>query len=219
MIYLPITFFLFLALILLLPILVFALGLDIMTVVFQKLNLSARTGFIVYFASLLGSMVNIPISKRESFIEDIGDNLFYRLFLPRPPLIKEHIIIAINLGGAVIPVLLSIYLLLRTPVIPVIICTVLIAIVTHLLARPIRGFGIALPTFVPPLLAALFASLFSKNCTPCVAYISGVLGTLIGADILNLRRLDRIGSGMMSIGGAGVFDGIFLTGVVAVLLV
>jgi uncharacterized membrane protein len=60
-----------------------------------------------------------------------------------------------------------------------------------------------------------------------VAYIAGTLGTLIGADLLNLRAILR-GSLLPateaeetpakvidSIGGAGVFDGIFLTGILA----
>ncbi len=219
MIRLPITLIFFIFLIILMPIFLLALGLEVMTAVFQKLNLSPQSGFIVYFLSLLGSTINIPIARKKSYIEDMSENFFYSLLLPHPPLIRQQVVVAINLGGAIIPAFLSIYLLLKTPLIPVIISTLLIAVVAHLLARPVKGFGIALPAFVPPLFAALFASIFTKSCTPCVAYISGVLGTLIGADILNLRRLDKIGSGMMSIGGAGVFDGIFLTGIIAVLLV
>jgi uncharacterized membrane protein len=48
-----------------------------------------------------------------------------------------------------------------------------------------------------------------------------LLGTLLGADILHLantRTLNRLRSPMLSIGGAGTFDGIFLTGILAVLL-
>ncbi|MDP2663865.1 MAG: DUF1614 domain-containing protein, partial [bacterium] len=49
------------------------------------------------------------------------------------------------------------------------------------------------------------------------AFVSGTLGVLIGADILNLRKIQRYG-GFLSIGGAGVFDGIFLVGVISALL-
>jgi len=51
-----------------------------------------------------------------------------------------------------------------------------------------------------------------------VAYVSGVLGTLIGADIANLDKIRGLGAPVASIGGAGTFDGIFLTGILAVLL-
>jgi uncharacterized membrane protein len=46
-----------------------------------------------------------------------------------------------------------------------------------------------------------------------------VLGTLIGADITNLHRIPRLGAKIASIGGAGTFDGVFLSGILAVLLV
>lgn len=218
MIYLPIALIFFIALVVLVPLLVLVVGLDIFTIVFQKLNLSPIAGFAIYFASLLGSAINIPVKEKESFLPEIDSSVFYGLFLPKYHRPTKKTVIAINVGGAIIPVLLSIYLLLRTPIVPVVICVALITVIARLLSRPIKGFGIALPAFIPPLFAALFASLFSHTCTPCVAYISGVMGTLIGADILNLRRLDKIGAGMLSIGGAGVFDGIFLTGIIAVLL-
>jgi len=67
---------------------------------------------------------------------------------------------------------------------------------------------------LPPLLAYCWGELRP----PIVAYCSGTIGTLIGADIMNLRRVNRIGAGTVSIGGAGTFDGIFLSGIVAVLL-
>ena len=51
-----------------------------------------------------------------------------------------------------------------------------------------------------------------------LAYIGGSLGTLIGADLLNLDKLRGLGAPIASIGGAGTFDGVFLTGVVAVLI-
>jgi uncharacterized membrane protein len=51
-----------------------------------------------------------------------------------------------------------------------------------------------------------------------LAYISGSLGTLIGADLLNLDRINGLGAPVASIGGAGTFDGIFITGIIAVLL-
>jgi len=43
------------------------------------------------------------------------------------------------------------------------------------------------------------------------------MGTLLGADLLHLREIRKY-PGIISIGGAGVFDGIFLTGIVAVFL-
>jgi uncharacterized membrane protein len=78
--------------------------------------------------------------------------------------------------------------------------------------------GIAEPIFVPPLAAAAAALLISRRFAPALAYISGSLGTLIGADLLNIKNLQGLGAPVVSIGGAGTFDGIFLTGILAVLL-
>ena len=91
------------------------------------------------------------------------------------------------------------------------------AAVARAIARPIPGRGIVLPMFVPPILSALLAILLAREFAAPCAYIAGTAGTLIGADILNLRRLKDY-AGIVSIGGAGVFDGIFLVGVVAVFL-
>ncbi len=44
------------------------------------------------------------------------------------------------------------------------------------------------------------------------------LGSLIGADLLNLKKIPELGTPIASIGGAGTFDGIFLTGIISVLL-
>jgi uncharacterized membrane protein len=93
-----------------------------------------------------------------------------------------------------------------------------VALVTHLVAKPVPGVGIALPIFLPPILAALTAVLLDRERSAPIAYVAGSLGTLLGADILNLYRLQELGAPVASIGGAGISDGVFLTGIIAVLL-
>jgi uncharacterized membrane protein len=90
--------------------------------------------------------------------------------------------------------------------------------VVHWLAYPVKGMGIAVPVFIPPVVAAVTALLLSRQSAPPLAYISGSLGTLIGANLLNLGQIQALGAPVASIGGAGRFDGIFMTGVLAVLL-
>ena len=92
------------------------------------------------------------------------------------------------------------------------------ATIVHMMAQPVRGMGIAVPTFIPPLVAATTALLLSRRSAPALAYVAGSLGTLIGADLLNLDKIHGLGAPVASIGGAGTFDGIFLTGILAVLL-
>ncbi len=93
-----------------------------------------------------------------------------------------------------------------------------LALVTRLLSKPVPGVGIVMPAWIPPLVAALLAFLLARGNPAPVAYISGTVGTLIGADLLNWPNFKKLGSQLISIGGAGVFDGIFLAGIVAALL-
>jgi len=72
--------------------------------------------------------------------------------------------------------------------------------------------------FVPPIIAAICGWFLGGSHADAVAYVSGVIGTLVGADLMNLRKIGGLGAPVASIGGAGTFDGIFLTGIVAVLL-
>jgi uncharacterized membrane protein len=90
--------------------------------------------------------------------------------------------------------------------------------VVYKVARPVPGVGIATPMFVPPIVAALAGLILNYEWAAPTAYVAGTLGTLIGADILHLDKLKTLRAPVASIGGAGTFDGIFLTGILAVLL-
>ncbi|MEO2151180.1 MAG: DUF1614 domain-containing protein, partial [Thermococcus sp.] len=93
------------------------------------------------------------------------------------------------------------------------------SLLSNAVARPVRGLGIAMPTLFPPLIAVLLGWLLGDGNPTLVAYVSGTLGVLIGADLMNWEKIKKLGAPMVSIGGAGSFDGIFLAGVIAVLLV
>jgi uncharacterized membrane protein len=98
------------------------------------------------------------------------------------------------------------------------VATAVVGFVVHRMATPIPGVGISVPTLAPPLLAAGVALVLSRRFAAPIAYISGSLGVLVGADLTNIGQLRSLGASVASIGGAGTFDGIFLTGVIAVLL-
>jgi len=132
---------------------------------------------------------------------------------------SPHTVIAVNVGGAVIPVLMSLYLAIRYELwVAGAIATACVALVCHMFAYPVPGLGIAVPIFVPAIATAIIAWLLSRENAAPLAYIAGSLGTLIGADLLNLNQIRQMGAPIASIGGAGTFDGIFLTGIIAVLL-
>jgi uncharacterized membrane protein len=115
--------------------------------------------------------------------------------------------------------LLSIYLVVNDRLyFQAAVATAVVAFVVHQLATPIPGVGISVPLLWPPILAAVVAIVLSRRYAAPLAYVGGSLGVLIGADLTNLDQLQTLGAPVASIGGAGTFDGVFLAGVVAVLL-
>jgi uncharacterized membrane protein len=191
------------------------------TLAFAKIGISPQYLLTLFFLSLVGSGVNIPIKKLEE--EELCDARVIQFFGMRyilPPARQPRTtVLAINLGGAVIPVLISLYVLVKSGVpIQALLATAITTVVVYKLARPIKGIGIGVPLLIPPLVAALLALVLAPGKAPPVAYVAGTLGTLIGADLLNLRKISGLGAPVASIGGAGTFDGIFLSGIIAVLL-
>lgn len=85
-------------------------------------------------------------------------------------------------------------------------------------SRPVPGFGIGMPILIAPVSAAFVGLLLSPEHSAALAYISRTIGVLIGADLLNMKIIPKLGAPFASIGGAGTFDGIFITGIVAALL-
>src|SRR5438094_1794677 len=93
-----------------------------------------------------------------------------------------------------------------------------VAIVVHGLAEIVPGLGIAVPMLIPPLTATAVALVLAFRQAPAVAYVAGSLGALMGAHLWNLPRIAELGAPVVAIGGAGTFDGVFLTGILAGLL-
>lgn len=178
------------------------LSLDLIAYAYERIGIDSRYLFTLLALSLLGSNLDIPLTRLGGGDEDA------------PPTI-----LAVNLGGAIIPSGLSIYLLVSGAAPPTaLIGVAVVAGIVHRIARPLPEVGIAVPIFVPPLIAAAAGLLLAPAAAPAVAYVAGTLGTLIGADLTNLGALRRLGGRVASIGGAGTFDGVFVTGILAVLL-
>ncbi|HZC46461.1 MAG TPA: DUF1614 domain-containing protein [Candidatus Acidoferrum sp.] len=218
-------FLLFYAIVFLLVLAFFFILLEIHVInyAFVALGLPPELAFTALLLSLVGSYINIPIARVANgqphpaeVVRSFG--IRYRVPIRYA---TDSTIVAVNVGGAIVPVLISVYLLTRMPSIiaPALIGVAIVGAIVHRFAIPVPGMGIATPMLIPPIVAALCGYfLGSPNHRDAVAFISGVIGTLIGADLLNLRNLRDLGAPVASIGGAGTFDGIFLTGIVAVLL-
>ncbi len=188
---------------------------------FVSAGIGTRAALFLLLGSLIGSSINIPVVELPPENIVSGEEIsFFGMHYTVPVVVEwPGTIIAVNVGGAVIPALLSLYLLFRYGLwIRAAIATACVAAIAHMLATPVHGVGIAEPIFAPPIATAIVSILISRTYAAPLAYISGSMGVLIGADLLNLDKVQGLGAPVASIGGAGTFDGIFLTGVIAVLL-
>jgi uncharacterized membrane protein len=200
--------------------------LEVISYAFLVLGLPPRLALVALLVSFIGSYINIPLYTVEPGTAPSAATVSnFGVIYGIPFQYGRGTIVAVNVGGALVPAFISAYALLKTPsaIVPSIIGMAIVAVITHHFAYPVRGLGIAVPLFIPPLVAALVAIFLGRTmrvsrATSVIAYVSGSLGTLIGADLLNLHRIADLGAPVASIGGAGTFDGVFLTGIVAILL-
>jgi uncharacterized membrane protein len=219
--YIPLTLPFFMALVFLFAFLIVLIEIGILEYTYEQIGVNRRYMFVLLLLSILGSYVNIPLAKLPAEHLYAGHVVTFFGMRYVIPLVVDspQTIIAVNLGGAVIPFLLSVYLVLKNRMIGKSLLAVsIVTILVHHLAHPVPGVGIAEPTFVPPLVTAGVVLLISRRQAAPLAYVAGSLGTLIGADLLNLGKIRGLGAPIASIGGAGTFDGIFLTAILAVLL-
>lgn len=187
----------------------------------SRIAVNRRCILMLLLLSLFGSYINIPLVRippQEYMAQH--EFFFYGLRYAVPVIVnKPGTLIAINVGGALIPILLSIYLLIKNRLFTSsLLGTTVVAIVVYLFAAPVLGAGIAVPVFIPPLTTAAIALLLYKSYAAPLAYICGSLGTLIGGDLLNLGIVQNLGTSVASIGGAGTFDGVFITGLLAMII-
>ena len=219
--YLPLAPPFFFILVGLFVILLVLIQLGLLRYAYMRLGISSGAALLLLFASLIGSYFNIPVAylpEHRVLAQQEIDFFGMRYVVP---VVAQWpgTVIAVNIGGAVIPTAMSLYLLTRHRLwAEAAVATAVVAAVCYWLSRPLPGLGIAEPVFVPSVTTAIIALLLSREQAAPLAYIGGSLGTLIGADLLNLGNIRGLGAPVASIGGAGTFDGIFLIGIVAVLI-
>jgi uncharacterized membrane protein len=200
---------------------------EVMVSAMAKLAMPPNLAFLAVFGVILGSVVNIPIRKIER-AEEFRVDQFHMYGIDRlfPGRIRHarFTVIAVNLGGCLIPLSIAIFEIIRiaqtgaTPLTIFVLVAAADILACYLFARPVQGVGIVMPTLLSPLIAAAGALLLAPDFAPPVAFAAGVLGPLVGADLLHLRDIGRLDTGIASIGGAGTFDGIVLSAVIATFL-
>lgn len=191
----------------------------LLTFASASMGLAPHTMIAVLLISLLGSYINIPVAELPERHMTSAAIVSYFGIPYVVPLVRASpaTILAVNVGGAVIPTLLSLYLMARNRLFTLSLWGIgVVALACYLLATPEPGLGIAEPIFVPCVVTTVMALSLSRRHAGALAYICGSLGTLIGADLLNLGKIRGLGAPVASIGGAGTFDGIFVIGLLSV---
>ena len=195
---------------------------QVLTIAFGKLGLSAQSAYLLLLVTLGGSLLNLPLFTIDSNFREPST-------LPpemiawaqkRRYLFPGKTLILVNVGGCIVPVSFSGYLFETNdvPLLHAIVCVAVVSIVSRLVSRPVKGLGIGMPILFAPLAAATMAYVLARESAAPLAYIGGTLGVLIGADLLRFKDIRKLGAPFASIGGAGSFDGIFVSGLLAVIL-
>jgi len=220
LLYWPLAWPFLLAAVLIATVLVALLLVGALTYALARLGIPPATAALVFLGCLLGSAINIPVARLHATtvrIEPWISAFGIRYFVPVRR--DRSTVLAVNVGGALIPAALSGYLIVHDRLgWRALAAVAVVGAAVFLIARPVPGLGIAVPALLPGLFAVAAAVAFHPAAVAGLAYVSGTLGTLAGADLLNLGRVRRLGAPVASIGGAGTFDGVFVAGITAVLL-
>lgn len=193
---------------------------------FEEVGFTRAEFAVILIVTFLGSSINIPVTRVSGNEPVVGyREVRYYGFTYRIPVTERaraSTLVTVNVGGALVPIFVSAYLLITHPDLAgySLIGLIVTSVFVHLMAKKVKGEGIETPAFLPPLVAAVTSVLIHPGAgVAVIAYVSGSMGALIGADLTNLKGITDLGAPMVSIGGAGTFDGVFLTGILAVILV
>ena len=208
----------------------------------RNLHLSPLAAIMVLFGMIFGSLINFPIA-RFPLDKEVNVPYFGPLggvqIMPQMQKLRQEAIVAVNLGGCVIPVLLAIWLSRyifaggQTPTLAMIFGMALNILICNRTSRLVPGMGIVIPFFIPPLVAVCSTILGFGILAPMagevgrdfealrapVAFVIGISGPLIGADLLHWNDFKKLEAPTISIGGAGTWDGIVLSGLIAALVI
>ena len=188
---------------------------------FVRLGFSWITALAVILLMLLGSAVNIPVYRVKRDTIRLSDNYSASPdFDENPESRIWDTVISINLGGAILPLVISAYLVYRAGLIagsplavPVCAGILVVSAVTFVATRAVPGAGLRVPLLIPALTALLVALLLAGGVgldAAVSAFVSGVVGTLLGGSIAQLPRVKDLDIAEVSIGGGGSFAPLFI---------
>jgi uncharacterized membrane protein len=140
---------------------------------------------------------------------------------------KDDIAIFVNVGGCALPVALSSYLVYAHQnmifTVNFLVALVIVIAVSRAVSWHMDGVGVRVMfVFVVAAAVTLAHFLAATLLTRLVfAYVTGTFGVLVGADVVHLVFIGRNGyrGDKFSIGGAGIKDAVWVTGLAAAFLV
>ena len=140
-----------------------------------KLGLDPGTAALLVMGIIVGGFINIPLSRVEHEggvdVHPLAAFGLSRAF-PRMRRVRRDTVIAVNVGGCIIPVIVAAYELAKLSALggqtltSTLVATGLNCAVCYYIARPIPGLGIAMPGLVSPLVAAASRRLFAIRSQP-----------------------------------------------------
>jgi uncharacterized membrane protein len=218
----PLSVFVVILLIVLVIVLIPLLILGIIGAAFTRLGFSWISALAVVLLMLFGSFINIPVYRirRDMIRVSQGESTVFDECVPCASGQIWDTTVSLNLGGAVIPVAVSLYMLYQASLItetslffPVSAGIIIVAIITFVSTRLEACAGIQVPLLIPGLTALLAGLLLGggTGLTAAVtAFVSGVTGVLLGGNIANFTRIKDLEVPEVSFGGAGTFGSIII---------
>ncbi|RLF52692.1 MAG: hypothetical protein DRN11_00745 [Thermoplasmata archaeon] len=160
----------------------------------------------------------IGFGKRELSLLIVGS--LSTKFFDLPIFVYKSYLLALNVGGALIPLVLSFYLICKNNMrfLKILLAVSLVAFATYMVTI-VKEEGVIsyfpyyfLPIILSFLLALLFC--YRNPSATAFAYICSTLGVIIGGDFSHLPELFRKPF-MGSMGGAGIYDLVYLSGLIS----
>jgi uncharacterized membrane protein len=168
---------------------------------------------LLYFRGSLGiGIIDVPL----------GILAFQGFFVVGP---SNNLAIGFDVAGFLIPFFISLKMIFdrRSPIRASLIGIAFVAVVSYVSSAYVAGEGVVISNIYLIAIAASIIGIVLANrqwrSVGPIAYVSGSLGVLLGADLVRIGDIltyQPTSFAFASIGGAGVFDAIFLVGVLAV---
>lgn len=201
-----------------------------------RLHLSGPVAALAVVGILAGSLVNLPVWRKPvdspqvvEWTRVANETSAGEQWVPKIRAARGEPVLFVNLGGCLIPLIIALWEARFVvaaggqPLAALAVAVGLNVLASNRLARPLGNLGVGLPLWVSPVVSlavswALLGNEAGAEWRPAVAFTSGVLGPLVGADLWHAWRTRGNWPRGLVLGGAGTFDGIVLSGILAALL-